>query len=467
MRVFSRVNALIYLHPQERLVMNSSAFDEKAKTVRLQVEGMTCNSCELLVERSWKNLPGVLSVKANAANHSVDLKCTADIPLEKLQGSLLDQKYTVKTAAEKLSAGMVPMKTHEMFGLFALAIGLAWILGQLGGGTSLVPGNAVGMGWAFVLGILASFSSCLAVVSGLLIAVVAPAAERTTWKKRLMPLVSFLGGRLIAYAVLGGLLGWLGAKLSISPVVTAVMLVLAAVYMVIMGLDLLKMLPQGLKKYLPHTPKVLAHGAVDKASAAGLLMPPLLGAATFFLPCGFTQALQAYALTTGSFGAGAAVLGAFALGSVPGLFALGMAVGWGKGKLGLWLNRFAGALVIVLGVISIRSGLVLASVVADGQGAPAAVVGGESVGQEQVIRMDVTARGYEPNTFTVKAGQTVRWEIEGKPGAGCAMGIVSPSLGLEKYLNPGKNVVKFFVPEPGRYSFACPMGMYSGQIIVE
>ncbi len=47
-----------------------------------------------------------------------------------------------------------------------------------------------------------------------------------------------------------------------------------------------------------------------------------LGAASFFLPCGFTQAIQIFALSTGSPLFGAALLGAFAIGTAPGLLAL-------------------------------------------------------------------------------------------------------------------------------------------------
>ncbi|NCP77121.1 sulfite exporter TauE/SafE family protein [bacterium] len=41
------------------------------------------------------------------------------------------------------------------------------------------------------------------------------------------------------------------------------------------------------------------------------------GALTFFLPCGFTLAMQAYAITTGSFITGALTMMAFALGTAP------------------------------------------------------------------------------------------------------------------------------------------------------
>ena len=43
----------------------------------------------------------------------------------------------------------------------------------------------------------------------------------------------------------------------------------------------------------------------------------LVGAATFFLPCGFTQAVQVYALSTASPLAAGAIMATFALGTTP------------------------------------------------------------------------------------------------------------------------------------------------------
>jgi sulfite exporter TauE/SafE len=47
------------------------------------------------------------------------------------------------------------------------------------------------------------------------------------------------------------------------------------------------------------------------------LAPALIGIGTFFLPCGFTQSMQLYALSTGSFVQGAMTMFFFALGTFP------------------------------------------------------------------------------------------------------------------------------------------------------
>lgn len=46
-------------------------------------------------------------------------------------------------------------------------------------------------------------------------------------------------------------------------------------------------------------------------------MPILIGAGTFFLPCGFTQSMQIASLSSGSFMGGVLIMLFFALGTFP------------------------------------------------------------------------------------------------------------------------------------------------------
>jgi plastocyanin domain-containing protein len=90
-----------------------------------------------------------------------------------------------------------------------------------------------------------------------------------------------------------------------------------------------------------------------------------------------------------------------------------------------------------------------------------------SDGQTQTIDMSIGPNGYAPNSFTLRAGAPTRWTIDATNASGCQMAIVSRSLGLNKTLSAGDNVIEFTAPSsPGTYSFSCPMGMYRGQFNV-
>lgn len=437
----------------------------------IHVAGMTCHSCEVLVERSWKDLKGVKNIKADSTHGIVTITAERTIDNDELQKSLLDQKYQVKDEALVTQEKRKKPSWSELAGLFALAIGLAWIITRLGG---LISGSAatenVGFSTALFLGVLASVSSCLAIVSGLLISSTASVAQTSgKLSSRAAPVLMFLTGRVMSYTILGGVLGWLGARLAFSSTTTSLILAAAAAYMILVGLDMLHLLPASVRRYLPGTPKALTHGVMDKAQKSGTWMPALMGGATFFLPCGFTQALQAYALTTGSFMASAIILGAFALGTVPGLLIFGLATTSFKGSTGKFIFKVAGALVIVLGVMNLRNGIALAGLRLPDNGwssKPAeftSVI--DTATNEQVVKMTVTDSGYSPNELVVRIGIPVRWEINNQ-ASGCARSLVASAIGINTVLSPGANVFRFTPSQSGNIPFSCSMGMYRGEFVV-
>ncbi len=453
---------------------------DASHSMSVSVDGMTCKSCEILIERAWTRLPGVQSVDVNAHTGKAALKVAGEAPtLAALQAALGGEKYRVRRGDE---ASALPTKRPslvELAGLFAVVLLVAWLFGKLG---VLKPNVSFAAGasfWTvFVVGLLAASTSCIAVSGGLLLSSAAAFNERyrsVSAIGRLRPVLLFLTGRIASYAFFGGVIGLVGRALTPSPAVTGLITIAAAAYMLAMGLDMLHLAPGWLKRLTPKLPKSLARRALRAEQVEHPLTPLLLGGATFFLPCGFTQALQLYALTTGSFARGATLLLAFALGTAPALFALGWASSSLKGKAGQWFFKLSGAFVVMLGLWNIQNGLFLAGLPLSWPSfsfpsAPTAVAAADpSVtfdGGTQVIRMTVD-EAYEPDSFTIKAGVPTRWEIDGKDVGGCISVLISPQLGIQKLLQPGPNTIQFTAPtQPGTYPFSCSMGMFRGTIRV-
>ncbi|MEK7123228.1 MAG: sulfite exporter TauE/SafE family protein, partial [Patescibacteria group bacterium] len=278
------------------------------KKVTIPISGMTCNSCEVLIESRLKTLPGVHRVNVDACRGSAEIMYWNEQPSQAaLARALEGTPYRLggggATRSARPSAG-------RLFGVIAIAFGIGLLFTKLGflqGAGSL--SSTIGVGGAFVLGLVAAASSCVATVGGLMITAVNQYQRRIaviTMKHRLVPVALFVAGRILSYVVLGGILGAVGSAFSPSPALTGTIVIIAAVYMVVMGLDMLGIAPAFLKRLTPKMPKSVASRAFNAQS------PFFLGAATFFIPCGFTQSLQIYALTTGSFGSSALILGAFA-----------------------------------------------------------------------------------------------------------------------------------------------------------
>ena len=457
-------------------------------TLTVGISGMTCHSCEITIERKWKKLAGVKRVEVNAGKGEARLTVEGQTPtISELQSALNDTKYQVHADRKKATqASAVSFSTAKrpsfmrLVGLFALVLFIGYLFSKLGLiKTNFNLGSAASFGTVFLIGLVAASSSCIAVVGGLLLSSAAKFNERYVSAKplaRMRPVALFVAGRITSYTILGGLLGVVGNLLSPPPLVTAVITIIAALYMLVMGLEMLHIAPSWLKRILPRMPKSLSHRILDAEKKEHPLAPFGLGAATFFLPCGFTQALQLYALTTGSFVAGATTLLAFALGTAPALLALGWVSSSLKGKVGRFFFQFSGALVIVLGLWNIQNGLTIAGYplsLPKFSGAAATQAANTSGnanvtmdGNTQVIKMAVNSGGYQPNHFTLQAGKPVRWEVDGTKAQGCISVLTSRKLGIQKFLNAGINTIEFTPTEPGEIQFSCSMGMYRGSFTV-
>lgn len=343
--------------------------------------------------------------------------------------------------------------------------------------TSAVMGGTVSFSAAFMIGLVAASSSCVAVTGGLLLSVVSSYAKshnpETKWEK-FKPHLYFNAGRIVSYTVLGGAIGAVGKAIGISPTTTGILTMAAAVLMIATGLNLLQRGPMWLRALQPRTPKFLSHRILDASGKEKPFMPALMGGATFFLPCGFTQALQLYILTTGSATTGALILLAFSLGTLPSLLALGAATTYTKGNFGRRLLKFSGALVLVLGLYNLNNSFTILGLPTPGNFLATRGNARESQGQtsaywdgtHQVVQMEVAYGGYNPAQFTVQEGLPVKWQIAGEAVEGCLSVIQIPKFGVRKRLVPGDNEIVFTPTSSGEAIFSCSMGMFKGKFNV-
>lgn len=84
----------------------------------------------------------------------------------------------------------------------------------------------------------------------------------------------------------------------------------------------------------------------------------------------------------------------------------------------------------------------------------------------QLIKMSESAKGYQPNNFTLKKGVPVRWEIEASTDRTCASALIVPDYKIREFLKPGKNVIEFTPDKTGLIPFSCSMRMYTGKFNV-
>ena len=448
----------------------------------LKIDGLHCGNCEVLVERRFKGVPGVQKVSVNHATGRAEIFTTrTDTGLEEFNKVIRADGYIASrwTAAKTAPAPSKGETTKPDYGEIASMFLFVFAIYTLLSRFDLIPegpgiGKNMSYGFIFVIGLVAAFSSCLAVAGGLLLAIAAKYNEANPGLTGLMkfkPTLVFNAGRVIGYTAFGAVIGALGSVVSLSSFGTGIVSIGASLVMIVMGLQMLHLFP-GVSRFLPAMPKALAHRVHDFSGGAGTRAggPAIAGALTFFLPCGFTQGLQLYVLSLGSPVAGALTMLAFSLGTLPGLLSLSALSSFARGSFQTYFVRFAAVVVVMLGFWNIQNGLALTGIdvspssllagaepVQSASAAPVQIVGGK-----QIVNMKVTGYRYSPAKFTVQAGIPVEWRIDGRAAAGCAQVLIARGSGVRvaKFLSHDDITTIAFTPaEPGSISFRCSMGM--------
>lgn len=331
------------------------------KTYTFHVQGMHCKACTVLIEESVKEYPGVTDARVSLAGSAVtvsgDFANTPDELASAFTGLVQSHGYTISVDKQKKDA---------RWGDFVYAVPIAVVLIALFvylqtlGLVNLITSSEVSYGTAFIIGLIASVSSCLAIVGGLVLSLSANAArEGSTWRTQTL----FHVGRLGGFFLLGGLVGLVGSSLHLSLTVNIVLGILVGLVMLILGINLLDVF-HVTKRFQLTLPSVFSKHLVAGSKKDHYLAPALIGIGTFFLPCGFTQSMQLFALSTGNFMQGGLTMLVFALGTFPmlALLSFGSQSIAHKSWSGIFFKT-AGLIVIALGLINVANSLVTAGVI--------------------------------------------------------------------------------------------------------
>jgi sulfite exporter TauE/SafE len=255
-----------------------------------------------LIESELADVAEVARAKASLSGHSVEV--TGEFGDKTHEHIAADLTTVLKPHGYAL---LLEHRKHvATWSDFAIAAPIAlvfiafFIVLQKLGIVNLISGSSVGYGTAFAVGLIASVSTCMAVVGGLVLSMSANFAKEGD---KVRPQVLFHVGRLVAFFVLGGAIGALGSAFQLGAIGTFVLSLLVAIVLLLLGINLLDVFPWA-KRLQPTMPSFIGKHIHGLKSANHTLTPLLIGVATFFLPCGFTQSMQIYTLTTGSFWGG-------------------------------------------------------------------------------------------------------------------------------------------------------------------
>jgi len=323
---------------------------------------MHCNSCVLMIESELKDLPYITSARSNLRDNSLEVSGdfgnkTKEQIAQELTIPLASHGYTISVEKEKR---FVQWGDFKIALPVAITFGIFFIFLQKLGIINLVNAKNFNYGTAFIIGIVASLSSCMAVVGGILLSMSATfAKEGDTVKPQLL----FHGGRITSFFILGGVIGTIGSAFTLSSTATFSLGLIVGIVMLILGINLLDIFSWS-KRLQPAMPQFIAQRAHGISKLNHALTPLFIGIATFFLPCGFTQSMQLTALSTGTFLKGGFTMLAFALGTLPVLALISFSSFSIKNnsKSGIFFKS-AGLIVIMFAFFNIINSLVAVGII--------------------------------------------------------------------------------------------------------
>jgi sulfite exporter TauE/SafE len=311
---------------------------------------------------------------------------------------------------------------------------------------------------AFITGLTTGGFSCFAVQGGLL-------ASALTEENKKKGLLVFLISKLIAYTILGFILGYLGASLNISPKFQGYMQIFVGLFMLLTAARLLNLHPI-FRYFVIQPPKSVLRLLKNQSQAKSIFTPAILGAMTVLIPCGVTQAMLLYAIGSGSPLWGAEIMFAFTLGTSPVFFAIGLAATELLKKKAF--NYVAAAFILAIGILSINSGQILRGSVHTLQNYWGVIFGENvEVRSGNVVNIEITNSGYKADVNTLKLGVPVKLVLNSKNVRSCARAFTIPDLNYFKILpENGKEIIEFTPNKLGKLTYTCSMGMYTGSFNV-
>lgn len=420
----------------------------------VRVGGMYCEHCIETVSLALGTLDGVKSV--NIRQNIAEV--VSSIPLNTDDIVEIIRKAGYETSADKISVRrrkvLPKIRLYEIMIVAAFII-TAIIINKLFGYNifNAIPTVDSGASYAmlFITGLFTSIH-CI----GMCGAIGIFASSETNSVRSLRRPLLYNAGRVVSYSLIGAVVGLAGSVFTISIYLRGVIIIIAGVFMLLMALSML-----GIVRFrLPHFCKFRFSRGKYGAFAIGLL--------NGLMPCGPMQAMQLYALSTGSALSGAFAMFLFALGTVPLMLLSGILVNLSRGKAKIIIGKVSCILILLLSLSMLNRGLLgigvdLTSLFPKSDSSYTAAVISDNI---QTVELELDFDSY--GDVIVQKGIPVKITIHAEEGkiTGCNNEIVSVDFGFDVPIKPGENIIEFTPQKEGEYTFTCWMNMIKNRIKV-
>lgn len=420
-------------------------------TKSFDVYGMHCVSCESTIELEIADLKGILSVRANYKNSNVII----------IYENELCNENEIKKAIKRSGYSISENSITKFLGIGVIVTAMLFLSNNslFGFDTSSLLQNA-SLFMLFVVGFLSSLH-CIGMCGGIMLTQTLDKDNLLADKKTSFSIaLRYNLGRVISYTILGGIIGALGSVFSLSMKTQGLIQLIAALFMVIAGLNMF-----GFRLFKNANINI---PFMKKSCSKNSKNPFVVGLLNGFMPCGPLQTMQLYALGTGSFVMGSLSMLAFSLGTLPLMLGFGYVSSVLSKQLSNKIFKYSGIFIIILGLSMGQRGLALTGINIPfvGRFSQSSETLAPIVDGYQEVTITANRYGYKPSTNTIKGNLPVRLTIKAEELTSCNNAMYFPQF--NQYLDLSKgDIVAEINPNGQDISFTCWMGMIRGNIRIE
>ncbi len=280
------------------------------------IGGMTCVNCENKIEQQLKQRKGVkdatvsynkgtavVTFDREEINEEQMIQVIEQLDYEVIRASFQKRQKDEKEEFNKKNTW------NQVIGVGILLLAISVLMKQLGlsrifNAFPQVEEN-MGYGMLFLIG-LATSVHCIGMCGGIHLSQCLSYQKNSgeqrhgeKGKKKwatVYPSFLYNLGRVLSYTVVGGVVGGFGSVISFSGKGKGTVQLIAGIFMVIMGINMLNIFPW-LRKFNPRMPKVFARKINQGKQKNGAFFVGILNG---LMPCGSLQAMQLYNLSAKS-----------------------------------------------------------------------------------------------------------------------------------------------------------------------
>lgn len=420
----------------------------------VKIDGITCDNCRNKIKKELLKIKEIKKVKI--VKNIAEITSSKKIDEVKIINIINSLDYFTKEEyiSENIKDIDQDMKLKEFIIIFITILLLIFLIKQIFGYNifNVIPtiNDNITYGMLFITGLLTSIH-CISMCGAINLMTTFNRENKINLKR---PILYNLG-RLISYTFLGGLVGLIGSVINVSEVVNGLIIILASIIMLLISLNMLNIIKFKLPKLIKFKNRIKTSNSF------------IIGLLNGFMPCGPLQAMQVYALSTGSFFKGALSMFLFCLGTIPLMLGVGVIFNIVKGRKRIILNKIASVLILLLSLGMLFRGLSTLGInyntlFNNYKNYTASTL----YKNYQEVKINLSYGSYDD--ILVQKGKKVKLiiNVPERYLTGCNNVVMINDFNIKKKLEVGENIIEFTPNKVGTYSMNCWMNMITNNIKV-